>query len=158
MVFHEKMIFCAAYFLSRLTIFVMCTGAAYTQYPVCFLYSKRNQTYFLTKQLFLLPFEQLPSCFPHSLFQNILCSLPHTFCDNTFLTSNPIAFCATYSMALCSDAFPYAFLSSIPLFFLWGLLNSSLVVFSLLHFYAAYPSPFCAAFSMVLCVPSLMHF
>ncbi len=66
----------------------------------------------------------------------------------TFFTAYPYCFlCSLLSMALYSDAFPNKFLRSLPFFSQWF----SVVVPSLMHFYAAYPSSFCAAYSMALC-------
>jgi hypothetical protein len=54
-------------------------------------------------------------------------------CSDTFpyafLRSLFFFFSATYSMALCNDAFPYALLRSLPFFFLCSLLNSFLYAF-----------------------------
>ncbi len=88
-------------------------------------------------------------------------------------------------MALCSAVFPYAFLCSLPFFFLWSLLNGylqwclplciftqptlllsvkptqwlSAVIPSLMHFYAAYSSSSLQPTQWLSAMmPSLMHY
>ncbi len=108
------------YFLSWLSFFIMFTVVQPTQRS--FLFSHWTAFPFT-----FCAATQLLSVQPS---QYILCTAyPNTFCATcaiTFFTANPISFCAAFSMALCSNAFPYALLCNLPFLFLCSLLSMAL--------------------------------